>query len=158
AADPAWLGRPFWDPARGSLSALLGGTSVAVLTYIGFDGISTLAEEARDPRRNILLATVFCCLVIGALSAIEVYTAQLIWPGGEPFPSTETAFAHAAGRAGGFPLYATIMVTLTVANAGSGVGAQLGAARLLYGMGRSGALPAMFAAVDARRRIPRNNV
>jgi putrescine importer len=42
---------------------------------------------------------------------------------------------------------------------GSGVGSQLGAARLLYGMGRSNALPpAFFAAVEPKRRIPRNNV
>jgi amino acid transporter len=40
----------------------LGGTSIAVLTYIGFDGISTLSEEADNPRRNILLATVLTCL------------------------------------------------------------------------------------------------
>jgi len=37
---------------------VLGGTSIAVLTYIGFDGISTLSEEVENPRRNILLATV----------------------------------------------------------------------------------------------------
>ena len=37
--------------------AVLGGTSIAVLTYIGFDGISTLSEEAENPKRNILLAT-----------------------------------------------------------------------------------------------------
>ena len=44
-------------------------------------------------------------------------------------------------RAGGYALFLAIMVTLMVANSGSGTGAQLGAARLLYGMGRSGALP-----------------
>ena len=46
-----------------------------------------------------------------------------------------------------------------MANFGSGMGAQLGAARLLYGMGRSGALPkSFFGAVDAKRHVPRNNV
>ena len=49
------------------------GTSIAVLTYIGFDGISTLSEEVENPRRNILLATVLTCLAIGILAAIEVY-------------------------------------------------------------------------------------
>jgi len=153
------LGRPFYDPARWQGGAMLTGTSLAVLTYIGFDGISTLAEEARDPRRDILRATVLACLLIGALATLEVWAAALVWPGGEPFPQLETAFAHVARRAGGPALYAAVLVTLTVANAGSGVGAQLGAARLLYGMGEGGALPArFFAAVDARRRIPRNNV
>ena len=50
--------RPFYDPATFMPGAVLGGTSIAVLTYIGFDGISTLSEEVENPRRNILLATV----------------------------------------------------------------------------------------------------
>ncbi len=138
---------------------MLAGTSIAVLTYIGFDGISTLSEEAENPRRNILLATVLACLVIGILSAIQVYAAQLIWStSSEAYPQVETAFAHAARRAWP-PLFTIIICTLIVANSGSGTGAQLGAARLLYGMGRSGALPPrFFGYVDPRRRIPRNNV
>ena len=77
---------PFYDPHTFSWGNLMGCTSIAVLTYIGFDGISTLSEEAENPRRNILLATVFTCLLIGVLSAAEVYVAQLIWPAREPFP------------------------------------------------------------------------
>jgi amino acid transporter len=150
--------RPFYDPALFDLRAVLGGTSIAVLTYIGFDGISTLSEEAENPRRNILLATVLTCVVIGLLSAVEVYAAQLIWPASEPFPNVDTAFVHAAGRAWS-PLFAVVGFTLLIANFGSGMGAQLGAARLLYGMGRSNALPkAFFGAVDPKRHVPRNNV
>jgi amino acid transporter len=150
--------RPFYDPAMWNTKAVLGGTSIAVLTYIGFDGISTLSEEAENPRRNILLATVLTCLVIGILSALEVYAAQLIWPASEPFPNIDTAFVHVAARAWR-PLFAIVGFTLLVANFGSGMGAQLGAARLLYGMGRSGALPkGFFGAVDPHRHVPRNNV
>lgn len=43
----AFFTRPFYDPATFSVSTVLGGTSIAVLTYIGFDGISTLSEEAQ---------------------------------------------------------------------------------------------------------------
>lgn len=151
--------RPFFDPATFSSKAVLGGTSIAVLTYIGFDGISTLSEEAENPRRNILLATVLTCVVIGILSAVEVYAAQLIWPASQPFPDVDTAFVHVAGRAAGPWLFATINLTLLVANVGSGLGAQLGAARLLYGMGRSSALPkSFFGKVSAKTRIPSNNV
>jgi len=150
--------RPFYDPTMWNTKAVLGGTSIAVLTYIGFDGISTLSEEAENPRRNILLATVLTCLVIGILSALEVYAAQLIWPASEPFPNVDTAFVHVAARAWR-PLFAIVGFTLLVANFGSGMGAQLGAARLLYGMGRSGALPkGFFGAVDPHRHVPRNNV
>jgi amino acid transporter len=138
--------------------AVLGGTSIAVLTYIGFDGISTLSEEAENPRRNILLATVLTCLVIGILSAVEVYAAQLIWPATQPFPNVDTAFTFVAGRTWA-PLFGILGFTLLVANFGSGMGAQLGAARLLYGMGRSKALPqSFFGAVDPKRHVPRNNV
>jgi amino acid transporter len=150
--------RPFYDPATFTVGGVLGGTSIAVLTYIGFDGISTLSEEAENPRRNILLATVLTCVVIGILSAMEVYAAQLVWPASQPFPDEATAITHVAGRMWP-PLFAIVGATLVVANFGSGMGAQLGAARLLFGMGRSNALPkSFFGAVDPKRRIPRNNV
>jgi putrescine importer len=150
--------RPFYDPQLWDLKAVLGATSVAVLSYIGFDGISTLSEEAENPRRNILLATVLTCFVIGILSAIEVYAAQLIWPASQPFPNIDTAFTYVAGRAWA-PLFAIVGFTLLVANFGSGMGAQLGAARLLYGMGRSKALPqSFFGILEPKRLVPRNNV
>lgn len=156
--DPLYYSRPFYDPQTFSFAGLFGCTSIAVLTYIGFDGISTLSEEADNPRRNILLATVLTCLVIGILSAIEVYVAQLIWPASEPFPDVNTAYSYVAGRAWK-PLFPVVGLTLLLANFGSGLGAQIGAARLLYGMGRSNALPkAFFGAVDEKHRIPRNNV
>ncbi len=154
----AFFTRPFYDPATFSPGAVLGGTSIAVLTYIGFDGISTLSEEAENPRRNILLATVLTCLVIGILSAVQVYAAQLVWPASEPFPDETTAIVYAAGRTW-TPLFGILGFTLVIANFGSGMGAQLGAARLLFGMGRSNALPkGFFGAIDPRNRVPRNNV
>jgi len=151
--------RPFYDPKTFSVRAIMGGTSLAVLTYIGFDGISTLSEEAKNPRRNILLATVLVCLLTGLLASIQVYAAQLIWPGVQSFPDVDTAFVFVAGRAGGHWLFSVINVTLLVATVGSALGAQLGAARLLYGMGRSSALPrSFFGAIEPKKRIPRNNV
>jgi len=94
--------------------------------------------------------------VIGILSALEVYGAQLLWPATEPFPNVDTAFTFAAGRAWK-PLFAIVGFTLLVANFGSGMGSQIGAARLLYGMGRSKALPqSFFGVVDPRRHVPRN--
>src|SRR5216684_5804143 len=150
--------RPFFDPQLWNSKAVLAATSIAVLSYMGFDGISTLSEEAENPRRNILLATVLTCFVIGILSALEVYAAQLIWPASQPFPNSDTAFTYVAGRAWA-PLFAVLGFTLLVANFGSGMGAQIGAARLLYGMGRSNALPkSFFGVVDAKHRVPRNNV
>ena len=157
-AEAGFFTRPFYDPSTFTLGGLFGCTSIAVLTYIGFDGISTLSEEAENPRRNIMLATVLTCVVIGLLSAVEVYAAQLIWPAARPFPNVDTAYVHVAGQAWK-PLFAVVGFTLLLANFGSGMGAQLGAARLLYGMGRSNALPqSFFGAVDEKHRVPRNNV
>ncbi len=157
-SDPHFFTRPFYDPQTFTVGNLFGCTSIAVLSYIGFDGISTLSEEAENPRRNIMLATVLTCVVIGILSAAEVYVAQLVWPATEPFPNPDTAYVWAAARMWA-PLFTIVGVTLVVANFGSGMGAHIGAARLLYGMGRSNALPrSFFGAIDPRHQVPRNNV
>jgi putrescine importer len=153
--------RPFYDPATFSTSTVLRGTSVAVLTYIGFDGISTMAEEVENPRRNILLATVFTCLIIGILSMIQVYVAQLAWPASQPFsPSmVDTAFVHVAARVGGTFLFQLLNATLLIANMGSAIAAQFGASRLMYSMGRDNSLPPrVFGAIHPRHHVPRNNV
>jgi putrescine importer len=151
--------RPFYDATTFSLSSVLTGASIACLTYIGFDGISTLSEEVENPRRNVLRATVLTCLITGVLAAALVYSAQLVWGSWTGFPDVDTAFIQVAGRAGGPWLLGLISVTLLVANMGSGTSAHLGAARLLYGMGRSNALPrGFFGAVDSRNGIPRYNV
>ncbi len=148
---------PLHDPARFTLSGLLSGTALAVLAYMGFDSISTLSEEARNPR-DVLPATVLTCVAIGLLSALEVYAAQLVWPVTETFPDIDTAFTSAAGRAWS-PLYALVGGALVVSCIASGTGMQLGAARLLYGMGRGGALPrSFFGVLEPAKRIPRNCV
>src|SRR5579864_130289 len=130
--------RPFYDPQTWSASGIVGGTSLAVLVYMGFDGVSTLAEEAKSPHRDILNATVLACVVIGLVSALEVYAAQLVWPMTQQFADLDTAFTFVARRAWA-PLFGVVGTTLIVAFVGSGLAAQLGAARLLYAMGRSGA-------------------
>lgn len=151
--------RPFYDPSTFSWGLISTGTSLAALTYIGFDAISTLSEEVHNPRRNILLATVLVCLITGGLATAEVYSAQLVWPDYNTFPDADTAFVYVAGRVGGAVLLQVVNLTLLIATMGSGMGAQLAAARLMYGMGRDNTLPrGFFAAVDSKHGIPRNNV
>jgi amino acid transporter len=158
--EPGFFLQPFYDPATFHPASIFAGTSVAVLTYIGFDAVSTLSEEVENPRRNILLATVLVCLITGLLSGLEVYAAQLIW-GSKPFPSdqVESAFAMLSRQAGGALLFQIINFTLLVANMGSGMASQLAAGRLLYGMGRGNALPrSFFGVIDPKHRVPRNNI
>ena len=159
ALDTAYLTRPVFDPATFSFGAVATGTSIAVLTFIGFDGISTLSEEAHNPRRNILLATVLTCFIIGLLSILETYVGQLIWPDFQKFPDVDTAFSFVAGRAGGEVMFHVMNFTLLVAQFGSGMGAHLALVRLLYGMGRDNAIPKrFFGSIEPKRHIPRNNV
>jgi amino acid transporter len=158
--DPGFFTHPFYDGPNFHPPLVLAGTSVAVLSYIGFDAVSTLSEEVRNPRRNIMLATVLLCLIAGVLSGLEVYAAQLIW-GSKPFPmdQVESAFAIVSRQAGGVVLFQIINFTLLIANMGSGMGSQLAAGRLLYGMGRGNALPkSFFGVIDPKNRVPRNNV
>ncbi len=154
-----FLTKPFYDPATFSLSSVLTGTSIAALTYIGFDSISTLSEEVVNPQRNILRATVFTCLLTGLFSAVEVYLGQLVWPDFRHYPDIDTAYSFIAGRAGGLILFHLVNSTLLVASIGSGMGSQLGAARLLYGMGRDNALPSgFFGHINKKTNVPDYNV
>jgi amino acid transporter len=162
AAQDATAGRflrPWYDPQTFSFPAVSGGAALAMLTYIGFDAISTLSEEAHNPRRNILLATVLTCLLTGVLAGSQVYAAQLVWPSYEGFRDADTAFVEIAGRAGGPALFVAVNLALLVAQTGSGAGAHLAAGRLLYGMGRDNALPRrFFGMIHPRSRVPRNNI
>lgn len=155
-----FFSHPFYNPETFNFGRIFHGTSIAVLTYIGFDAISTFSEEVENPRRNILLATVLVCVVTGILSSLEVYAAQLVW-GSKAFPEAmvESAFPLVARQVGGFFLFQLVNFTILIANVGSGMGSQLGAARLLYGMGRSDGIPKkFFGAIDSKNHIPRNNV
>src|SRR5579863_9178709 len=156
----AYFLRPFYNPETFTVNRVFHGTSVAVLTYIGFDGISTLSEEVDNPRRNIFLATVLVCVITGFLAAAEVYGAQLLSSQYQfPASEVENAFSHVAAVAGGVLMTKAISITLLVATIGSGMGSQLGAARLLYGMGRSDAIPRkFFGAIHPKTHIPANNV
>lgn len=150
---------PFYDPSTFSIRAMSMGTALAAFTYIGFDSISTLAEEAIDPRRDILRATVLTCLVTGILAAAEVYVAQLVWPDFRNYPNIETAYSFVAGRAGGLLLFRIVNATLLIATIGSGMGSQIACARVLYGMGSSEALPRKpFAHLDPITQVPNYNI
>jgi putrescine importer len=150
---------PFYDPRTFHLGSIATATSLAALTYIGFDGVTTLAEEVRNPKRNVPLATILVCLITGLLSTVEVYLAQRVWPDYDSFPNIETAFLDVTARIGGSVLFQGMAVILIVACIGSGLAGQAGAARLLYGMGRDKVLPQrLFAHVDRKSHNPTYNV
>jgi len=133
--------KPFYDPATFNSHRVWTATSFAALTYIGFDGVTTLAEEVKNPKRNLLLATVLVCLFTGVFGGLEVYLGHLVWPNWHTFPNLETAFMDICRRVGGTMLFNAMGVILILAAFGSGLAGTLGAARLLFGMGRDNVLP-----------------
>ena len=150
---------PFYSPGTTHFSSIATATSLAALTYIGFDGVTTLSEEVHDPRRNILRATVLVCFLTGVFSGIQVYLAQLVWPDFSTFPHIETAFMDVSKRVGGLALFNGMAFILIIASIGSGLSGQAGAARLLFGMGRDNALPRkLFAHIDSKHRVPTYNL
>jgi putrescine importer len=147
-AGQGWAGifsmQPIYDPKTFDSHKILTATSFAALTYIGFDGVTTLAEDVENPKRNVLLAVVLTCLFAGLGSAAEAYLGARVWPDWRSFPNLETAFMDICARAGGIVLSWSMALVLIVAAFGSGLTGTLGAARLLFGMGRDGVLPKKF--------------
>jgi amino acid transporter len=150
---------PFYDPRTFNLGHIWGATSFAALTYIGFDGITTLSEDVENPKRNVLLATVLVCVLTGVLSGAEVYLGQRIWPDWHLFRNLETAFLDVCHRVGGGLLSQAMATILLLAALGSALTGGLGAARLLFGMGRDGVLPRrFFAHINSETNTPTFNI
>jgi putrescine importer len=160
---------PFYNPQTFHLRTISTATAFAALTYIGFDGLTTLAEDAHNPRRNVLLAIVLVVVLTAVFSGTQVYLAQRVWPQywpcdhpaapGPCFPSRDTAFMDVCQRVGGMLLYHSMWVILIVASFGSGLTGQVGAARILFGMGRDGVLPRkLFSYLNPWRSTPVVNI
>jgi amino acid transporter len=162
-AGQGWAGlfsiQPLYDAKTFNSHKILTATSFAALTYIGFDGVTTLAEDVENPKRNVLLAVVLTCLFAGICSGVEAYLGARVWPDWQSFPNLETAFMDICRRAGGLVLSWSMALVLIVAAFGSGLTGTLGAARLLFGMGRDGVLPKkFFGQLTPGTNAPTNNI
>ncbi len=161
--EQGWTGllsyKPIYNPDTFDLGLIMTATSFAVLTYIGFDGVTTLAEDVKNPKRNMLIAPVMVCLFTGLFGCLQIYLAQQVWPDFNVFPNLETAFYDVAERVGGRSLFNAIAAILFIACFGSGMAGQVGAARLLFGMGRDGVLPRkIFSHLDKNSSTPTYNI
>ncbi|HVT27079.1 MAG TPA: APC family permease, partial [Lacipirellulaceae bacterium] len=151
--------KPFYNPEKFDLGAMATATSIAALTYIGFDGVTTLSEEVHNPKRSVPIAVVLVCFLTGVFSTIEVYLAQLAWPDYTTFANPDTAFLDVTKLVGGPWLFQAMGWILVIACFGTGLAGQAGAARLLYGMGRENVLPGnFFGHLSPRTKIPNFNV
>jgi amino acid transporter len=146
--------RPIYDPAVFSFATVAGATSIAVLSFLGFDGISTLSEENSGKRDAIGRATVLALLLVGALFMLQTWVATDL-ARGMHFTSPETAFYELAERAGGAWLRLVIIVAMVIALAiANAMAAQAAVARVLFAMARDGKLPRVLARVHRRYQTP----
>ncbi|MGE5645392.1 MAG: APC family permease [Acidobacteriota bacterium] len=146
---------PIFRPESFSLSPLMLGAGIAALSYIGFDAISTLAEDTIDPEKDISYATVLVCVLQTVFCVGTVYLAALVWSDYRTLPDVETAILDISRRAGGNLLFGVITFVLVVAGLASALTGQAGASRLLYGMGRDGVISRrIFAHLDERYATP----
>lgn len=155
SAAPLLSLQPFYDPATFDLRALVAGTSFAALVFIGFDGVSLLAEEVKNPKRNVLLAAVLVCVFTGLFSGLQVYLAQRVLPDYTQLQNHETAFMDVARVVGGPVLFTVYGVMLLVSSLACGLAGHVGASRLLYTMGRDDVLPRkIFGYLSPKRGNP----
>ncbi|MDR0853200.1 MAG: APC family permease [Clostridiales Family XIII bacterium] len=136
--------KPFYNPADSNFSVIISGAALACFSFLGFDSITTMSEEAIKPKKDIGRAAIIACLAGGIIFIIQAYVAQLAWPDVTGFETQDTALFEIAQRVGGtwlsnFYTFAVVLSTLT-----AGIAGQSSAARLMYGMGRDEVLPKKF--------------
>jgi amino acid transporter len=146
--------RPIYDPSAFSLSLVVGATSVAVLSFLGFDGISTLAEESRGGEKSVGRAVLLSLVLVGALFMLQTWIATDL-ARGMRFSSPETAFYEIAERAGGTWLRLISVVAVVIASAlANAIAAQAAVSRILFAMARDGKLPAVLGKIHPRYKTP----
>ena len=155
-AGAHWSVAPLFKASAVSPSLIFGALPVVVVTYLGFDGISTLAEEARGGASAVARATLLSLCLVGILFVLETYLLSLFvlnqtsFAAGEP---TDAAIYTIAEIIGGswFRFAVSFKVLLAIAIA---LASQTATARLLFSMARDGKLPGLLARVHPHRKVP----
>ncbi|MGI5246776.1 APC family permease [Dactylosporangium sp. CA-139066] len=159
-------GRGFsWEPVYNgstfSWSLIFGAVSIAVLSFLGFDGISMLAEEHKGEARQIGRSMVAALVLAGVLFIVQTWVAALLVPNpdkliadGDP---DGVAFYDAAHVGGGVWLAKLTAVATAVAwGFANSLVAQVATSRLLYAMARDRQLPKFLSRISPRHRVPVN--
>ncbi len=146
--------KPVYDPAVFSIATVAGATSIAVLSFLGFDGISTLAEESRGGQGAVGRATLLALLLVGLLFIVQTWIATDL-ARGMRFSAPETAFYEVAERAGGIWLRDVTLIVIVIASGiANAMAAQAAVSRILFAMARDRKLPAVLASVHPRYQTP----
>ena len=138
-----------------SLRPMMLGASIAALSYIGFDAISTLAEDTLHPEKDIAFSTVSVCVLQTLICVVTVYFAALAWNNYGSFLHIDTAILDIGQRIGGQVMFLTLTFVLMVAGVSSALTGQAGASRLLFAMGRDGVISnSLFGYIHPRHGTP----
>jgi amino acid transporter len=146
---------PLFDSDTFSVGLIFGAVSVAALSFLGFDAISTLSEENREGSRSVARATVASLLVVAVLFVVQTWVAALLVPDPTQPVNEGTGFYEAAEHASGHWLYVLTAVATAVAwGFADALVAQAATSRVLYSMARDGQLPRFLAKVHETYRVP----
>ncbi|WP_309675878.1 APC family permease [Pseudomonas sp.] len=146
---------PLYNPETFNFALLMQAVSIAVLSFLGFDAISTLAEEVKgDPGRSVGKAALITLVVMGVIFVVQTWIATDL-AAGMGFKSADTAFYEIAEIAAGSWL-ATLTAVATALAWGVAVAitSQAAVSRLLFGMARDGKLPKVLAKVHPKHNTP----
>lgn len=147
--------KPIYDKDTFSMSTVMGAVSIAVLSFLGFDAVSTLAEESKGGRKAIGHAIIGALLLVGVLFIIQTWVAALIWPDYTTFDNVDTAFYQIAEIAGGPWLkWLTIIATVIAWGIADALVAQAAISRILYSMARDRKLPHALAKIHPKFKTP----
>lgn len=149
---------PVWDSFFGGnahLGVLFTGAAILCLSFLGFDAVSTLAEEAKNPHRDIpraiLAVTIIGGLVFIGLSAVSF----LVIPEWTSFANVDTAAQDVVQTAGGTFLTNFFVAAYVSGAMGSAIASQASVSRILFSMGRDAVLPhSLFGVLSARTKAP----
>ncbi|MEO3884102.1 APC family permease [Nonomuraea sp. B5E05] len=152
---------PIFDSSGFTFSVVFAAASVAVLSFLGFDGISTLAEENREDAHRLGRSMLAALGLAAVLFVTQTWVAALLTPGrdtlianGDP---AGNAFYDTAAYAGG-PWLAVLTAVATAVAWGfaNSLVAQAATSRLLFAMARDRQLPAFLSRVNAKHKVPVN--
>ncbi|HHW74700.1 MAG TPA: amino acid permease [Firmicutes bacterium] len=149
--------KPIFNPDKFSIGIVLSAVSVCVLSFLGFDGISTLAEEARGGKDSIGRASIWALVLVGGFFFIQTYLAACVipWEGAATFANIDEAFYEVAAVAGGAKLMWICAIATGLAwGIADCMVAQAAISRIIFSMARDGFLPKPLAKVHPRFKTP----
>ncbi|VWB66752.1 APC family permease [Burkholderia metallica] len=142
-------------PSSGDARAIFAGSAILCLSFLGFDAVTTLSEETREPKRTVPRAILLCTLASGALFMLIAYVGQVVFPDWHAFKDLDSASLDLMRRVGGGTLAAFFVAVYVAGCFASAMAGQASVTRVLFAMGRDRVLPeCVFGHLHARLRTP----